>query len=60
MDIWIYWIGLVGTIAFAISGVLAVAPKGIDIFGASVLGMITAVGGGTLQMDHSQPYQCLT
>jgi len=40
---------MAGTVVFAITGVLAVAPKGIDIFGASVLGIITAVGGGTLR-----------
>ena len=49
MDIWIYWIGIVGTVVFAISGVLAVAPKGIDLFGACVLGITTAVGGGTMR-----------
>ena len=40
---------MVGTVVFAITGVLAVAPKGIDIFGACVLGITTAVGGGTLR-----------
>lgn len=44
-----YWIGLVGIAAFAITGVLAVIPKGIDIFGAAILGMLTAVGGGTIR-----------
>jgi len=31
------------------SAVLAVAPRGIDIFGVLVLGVITAIGGGTLR-----------
>ena len=44
-----YWIGMAGTTAFAITGVLAVAPKGIDFFGATVLGLITAIGGGTIR-----------
>lgn len=44
-----YWIGFLGTFAFAVTAVLAVAPKGVDIFGASVLGLITAIGGGTVR-----------
>jgi uncharacterized membrane protein YeiH len=42
-----YWIGIAGTVAFAVTAVLAVAPKGIDLFGATVMGIITAIGGGT-------------
>lgn len=45
----IYWIGMAGTVAFAVTGVLAVLPKGIDVFGATVIGMLTALGGGTLR-----------
>ena len=44
-----YWIAMAGTVAFAVTAVLAVAPKGIDIFGVVVLGVITAIGGGTLR-----------
>ena len=44
-----YWIGMAGTVPFAVTAVLAVAPKGIDIFGASVMGIITAIGGGTVR-----------
>ena len=44
-----YWIGMAGTVAFAVTAVLAVVPKGIDIFGASVMGIITAIGGGTVR-----------
>ena len=40
---------MAGTVAFAVTAVLAVAPKGIDIFGVLVLGVITAIGGGTLR-----------
>lgn len=44
-----YWIGMAGTVAFAVTAVLAVAPKGIDLFGAVVMGVITAIGGGTIR-----------
>ena len=44
-----YWIGMAGTVAFAVTAVLALAPKGIDLFGAAVLGIITAIGGGTVR-----------
>lgn len=40
---------MLGIAVFAITGVLAVLPKGVDIFGATVIGMLTAVGGGTLR-----------
>ena len=42
-------ISMAGTVAFAVSAVLAVAYKGMNIFGASVLGIITAIGGGTIR-----------
>jgi len=38
-----------GTFAFAISGVRLAAAKQFDIFGAYVVGFVTAVGGGTLR-----------
>jgi len=44
-----YMIGMAGTVAFAVTAVLAVIPKGIDLFGACVMGIITAVGGGTIR-----------
>lgn len=40
---------MVGMIAFAITAVLALAPRGIDLFSATVLGLITAIGGGTIR-----------
>lgn len=49
MELWIYWIGQAGTVAFAVTAVLAVAPRSINIFGAVVLGIITAIGGGTVR-----------
>lgn len=39
----------VGTFVFAISGTLTAANKRLDFFGASVIGFVTAVGGGTLR-----------
>jgi uncharacterized membrane protein YeiH len=44
-----YWIAMAGTVAFASSAVLAVAEKKVDLFAAVVLGIITAVGGGTIR-----------
>ncbi len=49
MEVIGYWIGMAGTVAFAVTAVLAVAPKQVDLFGAVVLGLITAVGGGTVR-----------
>ncbi|MGB0120574.1 MAG: trimeric intracellular cation channel family protein [Solirubrobacterales bacterium] len=40
---------IAGTIVFAISGVLAVAGRKLDWFGALVVGVVTAVGGGTMR-----------
>ncbi len=40
---------MLGTAAFAISGALAAARKGMDIFGFIVLALMPAVGGGTLR-----------
>ena len=40
---------MAGTVAFAVTAVLAVIPKGIDLFGACVMGIITAIGGGTIR-----------
>lgn len=45
----IYLQEMVGTAVFAITGVLAVRKADVDIFGALVLGVITAIGGGTLR-----------
>jgi uncharacterized membrane protein YeiH len=44
-----YWIGMAGTVAFAATAVLAVTALGIDLFGACVMGVITAIGGGTVR-----------
>ena len=39
----------IGTFVFAISGTLTAANKRLDIFGAMVIGFVTAIGGGTLR-----------
>lgn len=39
----------IGTFAFAISGVRLSARKHFDLFGAYVVGFVTAVGGGTIR-----------
>ena len=38
-----------GTAIFAMTGTLAAAARGMDAFGATVVGTITAVGGGTIR-----------
>lgn len=45
----IFIIEILGTIAFAISGIRLAAAKSFDWFGAYVIGLVTAIGGGTLR-----------
>ncbi|RKD98638.1 trimeric intracellular cation channel family protein [Marinifilum flexuosum] len=45
----IYFLDLIGTLVFAISGTLSAANKKLDLFGAYFTGFITAIGGGTLR-----------
>ena len=40
---------LLGTFAFAISGIRLASGKHIDWFGAYIIGLVTAIGGGTLR-----------
>ena len=40
---------LLGTIACAISGIRLAATKKFDWFGAYIVGLVTAIGGGTLR-----------
>ena len=40
---------LAGTFFFAISGTLAAAKKQLDVFGALMIGFITAIGGGSIR-----------
>jgi len=46
---WIYILDIIGTLVFAISGVLTAIDSKFDVVGASIIGMVTAVGGGTLR-----------
>lgn len=39
----------IGILAFAISGFLTAADKKLDLFGAFIIGLVTALGGGTLR-----------
>ncbi|MDD3619338.1 MAG: trimeric intracellular cation channel family protein [Desulfobulbaceae bacterium] len=45
----IYALDLFGVGVFAVSGALAAGRKRMDIFGVVVLGLVTALGGGTLR-----------
>lgn len=44
-------IEILGTIAFAISGIRLAAGKRFDWFGAYVVGLVTAIGGGHCAMS---------
>lgn len=46
---YLYALDIVGTMVFAMSGALAADEHDLDFFGASVIGFITAVGGGTVR-----------
>ena len=39
----------IGTLAFAISGIRLASAKNFDLFGAYVMGLATAIGGGTVR-----------
>lgn len=49
---------LVGTVAFALSGAMVAVQKKLDIFGIMLLGVVTALGGGTIRdllLGHTPP-----
>ncbi len=48
-NLFLFIIEVLGTIAFAISGIRLAAAKSFDWFGAYVVGFVTAIGGGTLR-----------
>lgn len=48
-ETFLFIIEVVGTIAFAISGIRLAAVKRFDWFGAYTVGLVTAIGGGTLR-----------
>lgn len=45
----LFFIEVIGTIAFAISGIRMAAAKNFDWFGAYTVGLVTAIGGGTVR-----------
>ena len=45
-----------GTFAFAISGIRLASAKQFDWFGAYVVGVVTAVGGGTRYPAQCHPF----
>ena len=49
MDYFILTLELIGAVAFAISGAMTGIRKNMDIFGACVLGLTVAVGGGVMR-----------
>ncbi len=42
-------IDILGTVAFAISGVLVAMEKRLDLFGVVIIAFVTSIGGGTLR-----------
>ncbi len=48
-NLFLFIIEMLGTIAFAISGIRLAAAKNFDWFGAYVVGFVTAIGGGTVR-----------
>ena len=49
MELFIFIINLIGTVAFAVSGAIIGLQKKMDIFGVCILGLTTAVGGGIIR-----------
>lgn len=52
MDLVVEFVDIIeflGTFAFAISGIRLASAKKFDLFGAFVIGFVTAIGGGTLR-----------
>lgn len=49
MELFIFVLEIIGTIAFASSGAMTAIEKNMDILGVSVMGMTTAVGGGIIR-----------
>jgi uncharacterized membrane protein YeiH len=54
----IHFLDYLGTFAFAISGIRLASAKRFDWFGAYVVGLVTAIGGGTLRdlLLHVTPF----
>ena len=45
----LYTLDLIGVAVFAVSGALAAGRKHLDMLGVIVLGLVTAIGGGTIR-----------
>lgn len=45
----VYYFGMVGIVAFAVTGVIAAGKRNMDLFSIVLLGVVTALGGGTLR-----------
>lgn len=60
-DLFLLIVEIVGTVAFAISGIRLAAAKNFDWFGAYTVGLVTAIGGGTLRdlMLNTTPFWML-
>lgn len=48
-DTFLFLTEMVGTVACAISGIRLAATKNFDWFGAYIVGLVTAIGGGTVR-----------
>lgn len=46
---WFYFIGVIGTLAFAISGIAIAAKENCTLFGTFLLSMLPSVGGGIMR-----------
>lgn len=46
---WIYFLDLFGTLVFAVSGTLTAIENKFDLVGSAIIGMVTAIGGGTIR-----------
>lgn len=44
-----FFINIIGTITFALSGAIIAIRKGMDIFGVNIIAIVTTVGGGVLR-----------
>lgn len=58
MNQFFYFLEIIGTIAFSISGAILGIKKNMDIFGVIILGLVTAIGGGIIRditLGHIPP-----
>ena len=49
MEMYIFVMEIIGSVAFAISGAIEAVRHKMDVFGVTVLGLVTAVGGGIIR-----------